>query len=62
MSYVLVMVIAFSSASGVATDARTQEFANEAACEAARAGIEEGVSNLKGTLGRAVFAACYAKQ
>ncbi len=62
MSYVLVMVVVFASAGGVTSDTRALEFDNRQACETARMGIEEGVLALKGTLGRQVFAACYAKQ
>ena len=56
------MVVVFASAGGVTSDTRALEFDNRQACETARMGIEEGVLALKGTLGRQVFAACYAKQ
>jgi hypothetical protein len=62
LNYVLVMVVVFASAGGVATDTKTVEFDNRDACEVARIGIEDGILELKGTLGRQVFAACYAKQ
>jgi len=56
------MVVVFASAGGVATDTKTVEFDSRDACEVARVGIEDGILELKGTLGRQVFAACYAKQ
>tara|TARA_B100000029_G_scaffold502827_2_gene578754 strand:- start:1028 stop:1216 length:189 start_codon:yes stop_codon:yes gene_type:complete len=62
MGHVLIMVVVFSSATGVATDSRSFEFDTEQACETARAGLVSGVDELKGTLGREVFVACYAKQ
>ena len=61
MSYVLVMVTVLYSGMGVASDTRFQEFATENACETARAGVERGLLNLKGTIGREIFAACYPK-
>ncbi len=57
MSYVLVMVTVLYSGTGVASDTRFQEFVTENACETARAGVERGLLNLKGTIGREVFAA-----
>ena len=62
MSYVLVIVVVFSSAAGVATDTRTVEFDNEAACQRAQTGVEQGVLNIKGTLGRQLFVDCYPKK
>ena len=62
MGHVLIMVVVFSSDSGVSTDPRSFEFDSEQACETARAGLASGIDELKGTLGREVFAACYAKQ
>ena len=61
MSYVLVMVTVLYSSAGIMSDTRFQEFANESACETARAGVERGVVDMKGTVGREVFAACYPK-
>ena len=61
MGYVLVMVTVLYSGAGITSDTRFQEFASESACETARAGIEQGLLGMKGTIGREVFAACYAK-
>ena len=61
MSYVLVMVTVLYSGAGITSDTRFQEFANENACETARAGVERGLLEMKGTIGREVFAACYSK-
>ncbi|MEM7405761.1 MAG: hypothetical protein AAF458_10745 [Pseudomonadota bacterium] len=59
--YILVVITIITSSTGVATDTRFQEFDNRPACEAARDGIVAGVNRIKGTVGRDVYAACYAK-
>ena len=61
MAYVLVVITIFSTTNGIATDTRFQEFASRAACEAARGGLEDWAGRLKGTMGRELHAACYAK-
>ena len=61
MSYILVIVTVVFSGGGIASDTRFQEFANENACETGRAGLEQGLLSMKGTMGREVFAACYPR-
>lgn len=61
MAYVLVVITVFSTAGGIATDTRFQEFSTRAACETAQNGIEDGVATMKGTMGRELFVACYPK-
>lgn len=59
MIYVLVVITVFSTSAGVSTNTRFQGFHTRAACETARKGIEGGVTNMKGNVGREVFTACY---
>lgn len=59
MGYVLVVITVFSTAAGVATQTQFHEFYDRDSCRQAQAGIEQGVSGMKGTFGREVFAACY---
>lgn len=61
MTYVLVVISLFTATNAVATQTRFQEFDTQAACEAARAGIDAWLGSLKGATGRWVFAACYPK-
>lgn len=59
MGYVLIVVTVLFSGAGIASDTRFHEFASAQACETARAGVVQGLTNMKGTIGREVFAACY---
>ena len=61
MAHVLLIIAIFTTSQGIASDTRFHEFANQPACEAARADVTRGVSVIKGQIGRDVFAACYAK-
>lgn len=62
MIYVLVVVTVFTASGSVATQTRFHEFSSHAACEVARVGIGKGVLQMKGTMGRELFAACYPKE
>ncbi len=61
MPYVLVVITVFSSSAGVASDTRFHEFSSRTACESARVEVERGVREMKGTLGRELFAACFPR-
>ena len=60
--YVLVVVTVFTSSAGLATDTRFHEFDSKSACNVARDGIVAGIDKLHGTLGRTVYAHCFAKK
>lgn len=61
MAHVLLIITIFTTSQGIASDTRFHEFANQGACEAARADVVRGVSGIEGQIGRDVYAACYAK-
>jgi len=61
MIYVLVVITVFTTTAGVGTETRFQEFAGREACESARQDIEQGLAQMKGTMGREWFTACYPK-
>ena len=61
MTYVLIAIVIFHSASGITSDTIREEFATQALCESARETLLADIQNLKGTLGREVLAQCAKK-
>ena len=61
MVHVLVVITIFTTAQGIATQTRFHEFGSRAACVTARDGVRDGIADIKGQMGREVYAECFEK-